>query len=70
MTHNRLSSLAILKINRARCEHLQHSSLKLSEMVQTFKQLHPRRMKLPFMLLESDDIDGEQCTPGGHGSTD
>ena len=65
MTHNRLSSLAILKINRARCEHLQHSSVKLSKMVQTFKWLHPRRMKL---LLESDNIDGDQCTTGSHGS--
>ena len=38
-------------------------------MVQTFKQLHPRRMKLPFMFPESDNIDGDQCITGGHGST-
>ena len=55
MTSNRLSSLAILKQNVNICNvHL------LSEMVQTFKQLYPRRMKLPFMLLESDNIDNGQ----------
>ena len=71
MTANRLSSLAILKINRARCEHFQRSPSKLSEMVQTFKQLYPRRMKLPFMLLDSDNIDGgQESTRGDYGSTD
>ena len=69
MTANRLSSLAMLKINRARCEHLQHSASKLSGMVQTFKQLHPRRMKLSFMLQDSDD-SGQESFHGGHESTD
>ena len=69
MTANRLRSLAILKINRARCEHLQHSSSKLGEMVQTFKQLNPRKMKLPFMLQDSDD-GGQESTHGDHESTE
>jgi len=52
---SRLSSLAMLKINRSRCEQLQHFSVKLSQIVQKFTQLHPR-MKMALMM-EDDDED-------------
>jgi len=55
MSASRLSSLAMLKINRSWCEHLQHSSVKLSQMVQKFAQLHPRKMKMAFMMDDNDE---------------
>ena len=51
MTESRLSSLALMKINRERCNVLL-SEQKMKELVRTFSQLHPRRMKLPFMLQD------------------
>ena len=45
----------MLKINRSWYEHLQHSSFKISQMVQKFKQLHPRKMKLAFMMQDDND---------------
>ena len=48
---DRLSGLSLIKINRIHCEKLQQSHMK--ELVQSFNQLHPRRMKLPFILSDS-----------------
>ena len=50
MTSERLSGLTLMKINRIRCEQLE-SPLKMSKLVKTFEQLHPRRMKLPMCSL-------------------
>ena len=50
MTSERLSGLALMKINRERCQQLQDSPEKLSQMVGMFAQANPRRMKLPFVL--------------------
>ena len=52
MTADRLSGMALMKINRPYCEMLQQSPSKLKELVQSFKQLHPRRMKLPFIIAD------------------
>ena len=49
MTADRLSGLALMKINRTRCETLQ-----IHKLVQLFQQQNPRRMKLPFILVDSD----------------
>ena len=52
MLSSRLSGLSLMKINRDRCEKLQQCPVKLRELVQAFYQLHPRRIKLPFMLAD------------------
>ena len=49
MSESRLSSLALMKINRERCNELL-SKENMKKLIQSFSQLHPRRMKLPFML--------------------
>ena len=49
MSESRLSSLALMKINRERCNTLLCEK-NMKRLVQSFGQLHPRRMKLPFML--------------------
>ena len=54
MTNNRLSGLALMKINRNRCNELLLSEEKIKCIVKSFAQLHPRRMKLPFMLADSE----------------
>ena len=51
MSQSRLSGLALMKINRDRCNKLL-SEENMRELVKTFVQLHPRRMKLPFMLQD------------------
>lgn len=51
MTEARLTSLAMMKINRDRCNKLT-STEKMRELVKTFAQQHPRRIKLPFMLQD------------------
>ena len=48
---DRLSGLSLMKINRIHCEKLQQSHMK--ELVQSFNQLHPRRMKLPFLFFQT-----------------
>ena len=53
MTEARLSSLALMKINRDRCNELL-SEDNMKRLVQAFTQQHPRRMKLPFMLPDED----------------
>ena len=50
MTGNRLSGLALMKINRDELS----SEGKIKEIVKSFAQLHPRRMKLPFMLADCE----------------
>ncbi len=52
MSGERLSGLALMKINRAHCE-LLHSSPDKSpdKLKELFGQLHPRRMKLPNVRL-------------------
>ena len=52
MTNNRLSGLALIKINRERSIKLS-SEEEMKELVKAFAQLHPRRIKLPFMLADS-----------------
>lgn len=52
MSNDRLSGLALMKINRERCEKLQHSQDRMKELVKCFAQAHPRRMKLPFVLAD------------------
>ena len=49
MTSSRLSGLALMKINRDSCNKLS-SGEKIKDIVKLFAQLHPRRLKLPFML--------------------
>ena len=51
MTESRLAGLSLMKINRDRCNALT-SETKMRELVKSFSQLHPRRMKLPFMLSD------------------
>ena len=51
MTGDRLSGLALMKINRDRCSALS-SETGMRDLVKSFCQLHPRRMKLPFMLAD------------------
>ena len=53
MTESRLTSLALMKINRDRCNQLT-STENIEELVETFAQLHPRRMKFSFMLQDED----------------
>ncbi len=47
----RLSGLSLIKMNRDICDKLNSPS-KMKALVQQFYQLHPRRMKLPFMLVD------------------
>ena len=54
MNDERLNGLALMKINRGRCENIQRSEDKVRELVQSFARLHPRRMKLPFILADQD----------------
>ena len=51
MSESRLSALALMKMNRDHCNKLL-SEENMRELVKTFAQLHPRRMKLPFMLQD------------------
>ena len=52
MSESRLSALALMKINRDRCNKLT-SKENITELVQSFTQLHPHRMKLSFMLTDN-----------------
>ena len=51
MTESRLSGLAMMKINCDCCTALI-SETKMRELVKSLCQMHPRRMKLPFMLAD------------------
>ena len=53
MTNNRLSGLALMKINQDCCNELP-SEEKIKDIVKSFAKLHPRRMKLTFMLADSE----------------
>lgn len=50
MCEERLSGLALMKINRDLCDKLVSNEGKMAEMVKSFEQLHPRRMKLAYIL--------------------
>ena len=52
MTDNRLNGLAIMKINRELCEKIHKSPERMRVLVKSFAMLHPRRMKLPFLLAD------------------
>ena len=54
MYADRPSGLALIKINRSRCEKILKSQSQLSKLVEEFGKLHPRRMKLPFVLGDND----------------
>ena len=56
LSESRLSSLALMKVNLERCNELL-SEKNVKELVQSFSQLNPRRMKLPFML--HDEMPGD-----------
>ena len=51
MTEDRLSVLSLMKINQTRLEKL-HTSNNMGHLVKRLYQLHPRRMKLEFMLSD------------------
>ena len=51
MTTERLDSLALMKMNREICEKIYKD--EIGTLVQLFRQMHPRRMKLPFMLCDN-----------------
>lgn len=51
MSEKRLSGLALMKIHRGLCAELSNSD-RISEIVQKFIEMHPRRMSLPFMLSD------------------
>ena len=50
-TESRLSSLCLMKIDRDRCNKVT-SVENIGELVKTFVQLLPQKMKLPFMLQD------------------
>lgn len=50
MSGHRLSGFPLMKINRDFCEKLSSPGNK--KLVETFGQLHPRKMKLPFVLAD------------------
>ena len=52
MTEERLSGLALMKINRKYCEKVCSSPQKMRMLVQQFHQFYSRRMKLPFVLAD------------------
>ena len=52
MTGDRLSGLVHMKINRSACEKLHSSPDTMQELVTSFAQLHPRRMKMSFVLSD------------------
>ena len=51
MSDSRLTGLALMKINRDRCNNLTTAE-KMTEFIKSFIQLHPRRMKLSFLLAD------------------
>uniref|UniRef100_A0A1X7TK21 HAT C-terminal dimerisation domain-containing protein n=1 Tax=Amphimedon queenslandica TaxID=400682 RepID=A0A1X7TK21_AMPQE len=51
MSDTKLSSLAIVKVNRDCCNNLT-TPMKLKQLVEDFTKLHPRRMALSFMLRD------------------
>ena len=53
MTNNRLGGLALMNINRGYCNELS-SEEKIKNIVKLFAQLDPKRIKLPFILSDSE----------------
>ena len=52
MTEERLSGLALMKINHKYCKKFYSSPEKMRMLVQQFHQLHPHRMKLALILAD------------------
>ena len=52
MAGEHLSGLVHMKINRSACEKLHSSPDTMQELVTSFVQLHPRRMKMSFVLSD------------------
>ena len=50
MTENRLSGLALMKMNWSICDHLAQT--RINELIQMFKELYPRRLRLPYLLSD------------------
>ena len=53
MSENSLSGLALMKVHSNLCNiKLVFDSSKMGELVKSFEQLHPRKMKLSFVLAD------------------
>jgi len=52
MSPTRLSGLALMKMNKTQCNSFQQSPAEMKKLVELFYQLHPRRMKLSFILSD------------------
>lgn len=52
MGEGRLSGLALMKINREKCNEMTQSPTKVEKLVNSFSQAHSRRMKLSFILAD------------------
>ena len=52
MTADRLSGLALMKINRERCDQIFKSADDMNGVIHLFFQMHPRRMKMPCLLVD------------------
>jgi hypothetical protein len=52
MSENRLSGLALMKVHQNLCNKLEFDGNKMGELVKSFEQLHPRKMKLSFVLAD------------------
>ena len=51
-TVTRLSGLALMKINREKCDKIYSSHSELTSLMLTFSQMYSRKMKLPFILAD------------------
>lgn len=56
MCGERLSGLALMKINRDLCDKLFSSQGKMEEMLKSFELTHPRRMRLAYILQQVSDF--------------
>ena len=52
MTADRLSGLALMKINRERCDQIFKSADDMNGVIHLFFQMHPRRMKMSCLLVD------------------
>ena len=52
MTADRLSGLALMKINRERCDQIFKSADDMNGVIHLFFQMHPRRMNMPCLLVD------------------
>ena len=49
---SRLSGLSLMKMNRTRRNYMINSPTEMKSLVASFHQLHPRKLKLPFMMAD------------------